>query len=37
MSELACWPVEGGTGIFTTIIALFAIAFGATTVISQLK
>jgi membrane protein len=28
---------EGGTGIFTTIIALFAIAFGATTVISQLK
>lgn len=28
---------EGGTGLITTIVAVFAIIFGATTVISQLK
>lgn len=37
MSEYFSESAEGGTGIFTTIIAVIAIAFGATTVISQLK
>ncbi len=37
MSEYLSESAEGGAGIFTTIIAIIAIAFGATTVISQLK
>ncbi|MCC5906432.1 MAG: YihY/virulence factor BrkB family protein [Balneolaceae bacterium] len=37
MSEYFSESAEGGAGIFTTIIAVIAIAFGATTVISQLK
>jgi membrane protein len=37
LNEQLAGRIGGGTGIFTTIIALFAIAFGATTVISQLK
>lgn len=37
LNEFISGRLENGAGIFTTAIALFAIIFGATTVISQLK
>jgi len=37
LNEFIAGRLDNGAGIFTTAIALFAIIFGATTVISQLK